>query len=86
MLDHAIVYLESKGLRYADPAYYIPSDKHKYSGIIVESVNNGISISVSQNPLNLTDVPQLVLDSSQEHILEPMLDVLVFAITNGINL
>jgi hypothetical protein len=83
MLNHALIYLESKGLFYADPAYYSPNNS--VLGIIldIESIesDDSISISVSPSPTESQDsTPKITLNIDQEDLLESILDVLIFAI------
>lgn len=86
MINHALVYLESKGLIYADPAYYIPHEINSYAGIVVDVADhNGVSISVAPSLAEYDRhvPPKITLNSSQEDLLEPILDTLIFAIKHG---
>lgn len=83
MIDRAIVYLESKDMAYADPTFYLRSDKYDYAGISLDIVKpDGVAISVSSNDPS-SKSPTIVLGSTQEDLLEPILDLLIFSIKNG---
>jgi hypothetical protein len=86
MINQALAYLESKGLIYADPAYYILHETNSYAGIVVDIVDrDGVAISVAPSLADYDRhvIPKITLNSSQGNLLEPILDTLIFAIEHG---
>ena len=86
LFDDAIIYLESKGMFYADPLFYLPSvGNTNYAAISVSSDrDDNLLICVEQPWSGNDDVSTTIaLNSSQWYLLESILDTLIFAIKYG---